>query len=584
MFSTRRGLSAALLASALIAPAFLAAPVLAHDPAKHTMVADASPAKPTELKQFGAMPHASAVDIGDQSVPLWEGLGSTHVAITTADPRAQAYFNQGMVMTWGFNHWEARRAFRAAQKLDPGCAMCFWGEALVLGPNINAPMDPAANAPALTAMKEAIARAALASPREQALIAALSKRYSGDPKMERAALDLAYADAMQDVAARYPDDRTIAVLYAEALMDLTPWDYWADDGKTPKGRTAELVATLERVLAAEPDHIGATHLYIHTVEASTDHRRAEPYADRLRAVDVQAGHLIHMPSHIYFRVGRYAEALEANRKAVEVDEAYLAKVKAEGIYPGGYYPHNIHFLLVSAQMAGDAKTAIAAAEKLAATVSDDVAREVALAQPTKVAPYFAHAQFSDPKTIHALSAPPEDLPYVKAMWHYAQGVAQAAEGDADAARAEAEAIDRIGRDGDFRGLLEALVPAPDILKLAGHVVRARAAQADDDLTTAIAEFEAAHAVEKSLPYFEPPYWYYPVRQSLAAALLLVGETDRAKALFAESLAAVPNNGWACFGLAETLTRRGETAEAMKIKERLDRTWAGDPALLDLKRL
>lgn len=584
MYSTSRGLAATLLASALIAPAFLTTPVLAHDPAKHTMVADASKAKPTELKQFGAMPHASGVDIGDQRVPLWDGLGSTHVAITTADPRAQDYFDQGMVMTWGFNHWEARRAFRAAQELDPGCAMCFWGEALVLGPNINAPMDPAANAPAFAAMKEAVARTASASPHERALIDALSRRYSDDPAAERPALDLAYADAMRDVAARFPDDRTIAVLYAEALMDLTPWDYWADGGAAPKGRTAELVATLERVLDAEPDHIGATHLYIHTVEASTDHHRAEPYADRLRALDVQAGHLIHMPSHIYYRVGRYAEALEANRKAVEVDEAYLAKVKAEGIYPGGYYPHNIHFLLVSAQMAGDAETAIASAEKLAATVSDDVAREVALAQPTKVAPYFAHAQFSEPAAIHALPAPPDDLPYVKAMWHYAQGVARAAEGNSDAARAEAEAIERIGREGDFSGLLEALVPAPDILTLAAHVVRARAAQAEDDLTTAIAEFEAAYAVEKSLPYFEPPYWYYPVRQSLAAALLLADQTDRAKTLFAESLDAVPNNGWACFGLAETLTRRGETAEAKKIKERLDRTWAGDPALLDLKRL
>ena len=309
MYSNSRGLAAMLLTSALTAPAFLTMPALAHDPAKHTLVAEASKSKPTELKQFGAMPHASAVDIGDQSVPLWDGLGSTHVAITTADPRAQDYFDQGMVMTWGFNHWEARRAFRAAQELDPGCAMCFWGEALVLGPNINAPMDPEANAPAVAAMKEAVARAALATPRERALIDALSKRYSDDPAVERPALDLAYADAMREVAERFPDDRTIAVLYAEALMDLTPWDYWADGGAKPKGRTAELVATLERVLDAEPDHIGATHLYIHAVEASTDHHRAEPYADRLRAADVQAGHLIHMPSHIYYRVGRYAEAL-----------------------------------------------------------------------------------------------------------------------------------------------------------------------------------------------------------------------------------------------------------------------------------
>ena len=587
MQRTTPGLRAAFLASALIAPAFLPAAAFAHDHTGRQMLADASAPqtrKPTELKQFGALPHASVVDIGEGTVPLWDGLGSAGEPVSAADPRAQAYFNQGLVMTWGFNHWEARRAFRAAQTLDPSCAMCFWGEALVLGPNINAPMEEAANEPALEALREAERLAPNATDREQALIAALSKRYSDDPAMERAALDKAYADAMREVAARYPDDKTVAVLYAEALMDLTPWDYWAEGGAKPKGRTAELVATLERVLAAEPDHIGATHLYIHTVEASTDPHRAEPYADRLRALDLNAGHLVHMPSHIYYRVGRYADALEANRKAVAVDEAYFAKAKAEGIYPGGYYPHNIHFLLVSAQMAGDAQTAIAAADKLAATVTDDVARAVALAQPTKVAPYFAHAQFSDPAAIRALPAPPDDLPYVKAMWHYAQGVADAAAGDAAGARAEADAIARIGREADFTALRTALIPAPDILTLAAHLVRARAAQAEDNLTTAVAEFEAAYAVEQSLPYMEPPYWYYPVRQSLAAALLMAGETDRAAELFAASLEATPNNGWACFGLAEAYKRRGDTKAAAKIDERLARTWSGDPALLDLKRL
>lgn len=543
------------------------------------------PSVTTELKQFGNVPHAHTTDAPKAGARLWGNLGTLHFPISTKSATAQAYFNEALALTYGFNHAEARRSFQAAQGLDPDCAMCFWGEALVLGPNINAPMDPAANEPALAAIARAQAVAAKASPREQALIAALSARYSAEPAADRAKLDEAYAAELEKVAERFPDDLDVATLYAEALMDLSPWNYWADGGKTPKGRTPEIVQTLERVLAANPDHFGAIHYYIHAVEASDRPERAVPFAERLAAQKLGAGHLVHMPSHIFFRLGRYTESLELNRAAVAADEAYLAQTKAEGIYPGGYYPHNIHFLLASAQMAGDGPTAIEAAEKLQATVSEDSARAMpAFVQPIKTAPLYAHAQFSPPEVVLALPAPAEDLPYVKAMWHYARGTAFAAKGDNEAAMAEARAITELRETADFAALVSGGVPAPDSLALARHSVLARVAQADGDLQNAVREFEAAAEIEATLAYMEPPYWYYPVKQSLGAVLLMAGETERAEDVFRSSLATAPNNGWACFGLMQVHKARGEAREVEELQKRLDRTWAGTRELLDLRRL
>ena len=562
-----------MLRVGLLAATFLAGAAQAHDHAKPQ----------TELKQFGGLSHAA--EAVTRSTQLWGDLGGRSYKISTQSPEAQAYFDQGLALTYGFNHAEARRSFQAAQALDPSCAICFWGEALVLGPNINAPMDPTAAEPALAALAKAQALAKDATPREQALIEALAARYSADPEADRAALDTAYADAMQQVAARFPEDLDIQTLTAEAMMDLSPWNYWADGGKTATGRTAEIVATLERVLAADPDHFGAMHYYIHAVEASDAPARATPHAERLAALDLNTGHLVHMPSHIFFRMGRYAEALTTNRKAVAVDEAYFEAAKPEGIYPGGYYPHNIHFLLASAQMAGDGPTAIEAAEKLQATVSEEAARAMpAFVQPIKAAPLFAHAQFSEPDVVLGLAAPSDDLPYVKAMWHYARGTAQAAKGDLQAARAEAEAIAKLGREEDFSALTGGGVPAPDVLELARHIVLARMAQAEGDFDAAIAEFQSAADIEATLAYMEPPYWYYPVRQSLGAVLLLAGRTAEAEEAFRTSLEKTPNNGWACFGLMEVHRQRGETAEAEALAARLDRSWAGDRALLDLRRL
>ncbi len=348
---------------------------------------------------------------------------------------------------------EAYRAFKKAQALDPGCAMCFWGEAFVLGANINAAMEPGAVQPAFVALTNAKARSAGASARERALIDALATRYSPDPDADPAALAGAYADAMAAAHAQHPDDQDIAVLFADALMNTSPWDYWELDGRTLKGRLGEAAAALEGVLADDPDHPGAIHMYIHLTEASATPEKAEPYADRLAALMPAAGHVVHMPSHTYYRTGRYLDSLKTNIKAVEADEAYLAQVEATGAYPYGYYPHNIHFVLVSAQMAGDAEHMLWAAERLHGKIPDEVAAEVGWIQIILPAPYFAHAQFSPPDVVLGLEDPGDTFPFVKAMWHYARGVAHAAKGDLDAARAEAARISDINQSADFEMLL-----------------------------------------------------------------------------------------------------------------------------------
>ncbi|MBW8305563.1 MAG: hypothetical protein K0M46_01650 [Thiobacillus sp.] len=535
----------------------------------------------TEVRPFPT--DVPAGDAASAPPPLWDNLGTLQFAIGTQNPLAQRYFDQGLKLAYAFNHAEAARAFRQAQRLDPDCAMCHWGEALVLGPNINARMDEAAGAAALAAITRAEALAPKASARERELIAALARRYASDPKAERAALNAAYAEAMGRVAARYPRDTDITLLYVEALMNLSPWDYWEAAGARPKGRTAEILAALENVLQRQPDHPGAIHYYIHMVEASSNPRRALPYADRLGSQMPGAGHLVHMPFHIYYRVGQYKDAIEANRRAVAADEAYLAEARPEGIYPLAYYPHNIHSLMTSAQMAGDGASAIAASEKLARVVSQDAGRSIAWVQPILVAPYFAHAQFSAPATTLALPDPGDELPYVKAMWHYARGVAHAWRGEPAAARAEVEALRRLARGTDFSGLAEAGVPAPEVIALAQHVVLGRIAQSAGDWAQARAEFEQAVALEDQLAYSEPPYWYYPVRQSLGAVLLAAGKLDEAETVFRQSLLRAPNNGWALHGLAATYQRLGKPDAAATARTKFTRAWIGAEAP-DLARL
>ena len=525
---------------------------------------------------------------GDKPVidmpPIYSGLGTLHYPISTANRKAQAYFDQGIRLTFAFNHAEAGRAFRAAQQLDPQCAMCYWGEALIMGPNINAPMFPDAVGPAFAAAKKALDTSNNASEREKLLIQALVRRYSIDPKAERAALDKAYADAMTEVAAKFRADDVIQVLFAESLMDLSPWNYWEAAGAKPKGRTVEMVAALERVLERNPVHPGAIHYYIHTMEASANPEKALPYARQLGRLMPGAGHIVHMPAHIYYRIGLYKDSLAANVAAIAVDEKYFKDSPSDPLYKGAYYPHNVHFVMVSALMGGDGSITLDAARKLDKIVDADFLKLAASMQPVKAAPYFAHVQFSSPEAILALPDPGRDFIIVNAMWHYARAIAYARKGEHANSQKEIDALSVIERDGDFKALTEWDVPGKEIVQTARHVAVGRLADARGDLNAAVKAFEDAVFVQDTLPYTEPPHWYYPVRQSLGAALLRAGRLDEAEKAFRESLAQTPSNGWALKGLMEVYRQRGDTPALKAAQKRFETTWLGKKDGPDLRWL
>jgi len=534
----------------------------------------------TETAPFQPQPmHAAGGE-----VPVYNDLGTLAFPITTKSPRAQTYFNQGLRLSFAFNHAEAQRAFQTAQKLDPDCAACFWGEALILGPNINVPMAPEANAPAVAALARAVALKDRAGAKERALIEALEKRYSADPKMERPPLDNAYADAMKAVAARYPQDDTIRTLYVESAMDTQPWDYWEPGGVKAKGRGDEIISNLEAVLKRSPNHAGAIHLYIHAVEASTTPERALAPAERLGALMPGAGHIVHMPAHIYYRVGQYRRSLDTNKRAVAIDEQYFQRSPSDPLYKSAYYPHNIHFVMVSAQMGGDAATAVAAAKKLDAAVPAELAKLFQIMEPVKAAPYTTQVTFGDPDTVLALAKPDDQLVLVRAMYHYARAVAFARKNDAASARAETDAIAALEAKSDFKAYDAWGVPAKEILQTARLVATGRIADAGGDLDGAAKAYEEAIALEDSLKYTEPSYWYYPVRQSLGSVRLRQNRLDDAERAFRDSLARVRNNGWALAGLAEVYRLKGDRNGETAARRAYARTWFGPAGGPDLARL
>lgn len=501
-------------------------------------------------------------------------------AIETKSEEAQRLFNAGLAHMWNFNHGAAIDAFKAAQGADPDCAMCYWGEAFAFGPNINAPMTDDAVAPAYAATQGAMARREHASAKERDLIEALTPRYAKAPLADRSALDEAFAAAMENVAEKYPDDDFVLALAAEANMDTQRWDYWQADGRTPKGRAQKSVDLIEKILARSPDHQAAIHLYIHMTEASDNPFRAARYADKLAALSPGLGHLMHMPSHTWSRIGRWRQAIDDNVKAASADEAFLAGGRASPMYEFGYYVHNVHFVLWSAQLAGDAPTALAMAKKLDAKLPYEMAAAVPIAQPIKAAPLYAFAQFGDPAEVMALEAPGDEFPFLKGAWHYARGEALAKKGDAAGARAEADAIGKIIDTADLSGLVDNLIPAPDILKIGRLTVLARAAALEGDYASAVSSMEKAVALQEGLNYTEPAYWYYPAKQTLAAMALKRGEAERAEQLFVESLGEWPNNGWAYYGLAETYRAQNDK-DARKYAEKMMRAaWLGKerPAL------
>ncbi|MDX2141762.1 MAG: hypothetical protein SFV19_00280 [Rhodospirillaceae bacterium] len=533
---------------------------------------------PNAFMQLAA---ASPTPAASSQPPLWPGLGDLSVKVTTTKLEAQAYFDQGLRLTYGFNHAEAIRAFKTAQTIDPLCAMCFWGEALALGPNINFAMPAEANAPALAAVAKARQLKVRASKKEQALIDAIVQRYSADAAAERGDLDQAYFDAMSRVQADFPADADIAVLTVEAAMDLSPWAYWQGGGREPLGAMTKAHPILEDVLAKHPNHPGAIHYYIHVMEQSAWPEKAEAPADRLGALMPGAGHMVHMPSHIYFVRGRYKDSLDANIAAVAADEAYFAKAESDPIYKNGYYTHNIHFALESAAFAGDAQTSLAMADKLMAAIPADKLRAIPMAQPIGIAPYLAHVRFSDVKAVLALPDPGDDVPYMKGLWHFVRGSALAIAGDVKAAKRELNALVKLQETADLTVIEAAAVPAGAILQVAENVLSARIAGAEGDWAEAVVELEAAVKGQDELPYMEPAYWYYPARQSLGVALLKAGRAKEAVEVLRRSLLDAPNNGWALHALVQASKAAGDDLGAREYAKLFAKAWVGQtPPSLD----
>jgi tetratricopeptide (TPR) repeat protein len=516
-------------------------------------------------------------DLAPVGVTLLDGLGSHSMPVSSANPDVQRWFDQGLNLTYGFNHDAAERSFLRATELDAECAMCWWGASLVLGPHVNAGMDPAINAAAWDRLQRAQAAAANAPEREQAYIRALAARYTEQPVEDRRPLDEAYAAAMAELVREYPDDLDAATLHAEALMNLQPWDYWDEQGR-PKGNTAEFVARLESIIERDPNHPGALHLYIHAVEASEAPERGVPAADRLRELVPAAGHLVHMPAHIYARVGRYNDAVIANQKAIEADDAYLAACRpSPGVYPLGYVPHNHHFLWFAATMSGASETALAAAEATRERTSDpELMRTPGFEamQGFALTPLFAMVRFGRWDDIAATPAPDADLPYMVAMWHYAQGIAAVRQGRLDQARAYHGELLQAGSDPAIEAMYVwerySLVHG---VRIAERMLAAEIARAAGNTDVALAALREAVTIEDALPYDEPPGWHMPVRHSLGAVLLAEGMPAEAEAAYREELRRNPENGWSLYGLNQALLAQDRTGDAAAVGARFERAWA-----------
>jgi hypothetical protein len=503
--------------------------------------------------------------------PRLQNLGTHTFPVTTKSKRAQTFVNQGVNLAYGFNHAEAGRAFREAARLDPACAMAYWGQALVLGPNINVPMSPDDEPKAYELAQKAVALKSRASLRERAYIDAVAQRYSGKAE-DRAARDRAYADAMKEVVRRHPADLDAATMYAEALMDLRPWNYWTGDGRPYPG-TEVIVATLEKVLGQNPNHPGATHYYIHAVEATKNPERAEAAADRLLKLMPGAGHMVHMPSHIYQRVGRYADAAASNEAAIKADEDYIAQCRAQGIYPLAYYPHNIHFLWYAATAEGRSQVAIDAARKTASRVTDEQLDQVPVLAGFRVVPYYALARFGKWDEVLAEPSPAARHLYLKGTWHYVRGLALLAKGQLAEAEKELAEVRRIAADPGLDYSLFSPNKAAAIFAAAPEVLAGELAARRKDHDKAIAHLERAVRLEDSLFYTEPEEWHYPARQALGAVLLEAGRAREAETVYWEDLRRHANNGWSLFGLVQALRAQGRQDDAAAVQARFDKAWA-----------
>ena len=528
-------------------------------------------------------PGYAAPDV--KPAPLFNDLGSYHHEVTTKDPRAQRYFDQGLTLAYGFNHREAVRSFLEAARIDPDCAMCWWGASLALGPNINVPMFANDVKPAWEYLQKAQAAAPKVSEREQAYIQALSKRYTATPPDDRTPLDRAYANAMREVAKRYPEDLDAATLFAEALMDTRPWNYWTRE-KKPQAETPEMLSALEGVLARQPDHVGATHFYIHVTENSSDPAKGVPAADKLRDLVPGAGHLVHMPGHTYLRVGRYADASEVNEKAILADKSYIAQCQAQGVYPLVYFPHNLHFLWSSASFEGRSQRAIQVAREMASHQDHAMMRkgDIPQLQDFWVTPVYALVRFGHWDEALKEARPAKDLLYPTGVWHYSRGMALAAKGDLAAAENELAALMAISRDPSMEKLtFFDTNTAARVLSVGREVLAGEIAAKRKDWDTAVARLNTALGLEAGLTYTEPPQWHAPVRHNLGAVLLAAGRAAEAEKVYRDDLAYWSENGWSLFGLQQALEAQGKTAEATEAAARFAKAWSRADVTLTASR-
>ena len=505
--------------------------------------------------------------------PKLQGLGDYHFAVTTKNAESQRFFDQGLRLTYGFNHSEALRAFKEAARLDPQNAMAYWGWALVLGPNLNLPMLPYVVPQAYDAIQRAVALKDKVSERERAYIDALATRYTNDPEADRAPFDRAYARAMENLVERYPDDLDAATLYAASLMNLSPWDYWNLDG-SPKGRTAEILETLQSVVDRNPRHAGALHYYIHTVEARHP-ERGERHADMLAGLMPGAGHMVHMPSHIYMRLGRFSDSYAANRKAVVADEGYITQCRSQGLYPLNYYPHNIHFMAWSAMYQGRPEAALDAARKIVEKVPHELSADKntwALYETFLSQPMFALVRFGMWDRMLAEPRPDIDSQFMTGIWHYGRALAYIHTDRLPEAQRELLSLSESRKAMEEVKHYIGFAAAGKLMTIAEETVKGELAYGKGNLLEGLAHLERAVRLEDSLRYNEPPDWYFPLRHFLGAMLLDAGRPEEAEVVYAADLRKNPDNGYSLFGLRAALERQGRSDDALAVSRRFDRAW------------
>jgi tetratricopeptide (TPR) repeat protein len=521
--------------------------------------------------------HSPSVSEPAKLIP---GLSNLNHPVTTQNAEAQKFFNQGLALIYGFNHEEARRSFERAAQLDPKLAMAHWGIALAVGPNYNeSEIDPSRLLAADRALEKARELAANASENERGYIDALAKRFQLKTDLKKCAVE--YKDAMSALHKKYPEDVDAAVLYADSLMNLTPWQLWTKDGK-PAENTAEIVSTLEAAIKRQPDHIGANHLYIHAVEASRSPGRALPSADKLGKLAPAAGHLVHMPSHIYIRTGDYVAAAKANEDAAKVDLDYIQRTGVKGMYPAMYYSHNLHFLVEAYNRQGNYGAAVASAQRLADNVSGHI-KEMPMLEGFLPSVMFVQLRFNRWDEILKMPEPAKEMLITNALWHYARGVALAGKGQKAEAQKERDifASTAKGVPGETPFGLN---NAASVLKIAEHSLDARIAAAKGDHKSAVEYWRKAVAAHDALNYDEPPGWYYPVRESLGAALLLAGNAAEAEKVFRKDLEDNPHNGRSLFGLAESLKKQNNSEAAKNAQREFEAAWKNATTRLKIEDL